>query len=903
MKPEDWLLAHMASGLDAVVVSDHQSGQWIDKLKTAYAALDLSKPQGFRPLAIFPGVEIAVFEGVHVLFVLDPSRTGSDITRLLGLAKYKGKDGDPSGRAESNLLDLLKELRNPDEMDCLAIPAHINAANGLLYEKEATPADASGGPVVAVKLDHAMRKKILEHEELIAVEVVPRSDMSKVDTELASIAGKQFARVFGSDSHAITAVGQRSTWVKMESANLAGLRLALLDGEDAVRPFDETVDLPERKRPFCVQRLWVENGKIIGRKGVDIPDFDLRFSPALNTIIGGRSAGKSSVVELMRQTARRAQELGNEQSPLRENFEALISFLDTGDNATPVRARLEYRLHGQDFVLDWRRIDGRDEWTLWERGADGKFQRSQQAVEAGRFPLRIFSQKQIYSFAKRASDLLSQIDAHPDVAGEKQRAEMAVLEQLYLQRLAERQTLHAALAEKPKFEAAQKDLLRQIEALQKSGHETILRETQLRRRQQGEVDRWTDSWRELPAQVEDLARRMEVADLTLTSDAAGVSAGDQQLIALARTTNAKLSELANALRDIGAEVAKTEGAWKAALETSAWRERVRQAEAAYQKLLADLQAGGVQGPEQFGKLLQERQLVERKLGELSQTEKRLREVDVELPKIWQQVRDKRSGISDAREKFVQSVFGQRQEFRVALLRYYPVDSETELRRILKRDDGKLERDFEILTEYLFPNKDTPLSASEFETRLYSLKETLCSRSQSSAAKVNLNLTQWFVNHLQTLNTEDWGRLWLWFPEDGLDLQYRGADGKMLRVQDSSPGQASAAILAFLLSFGDEPLILDQPEDDLDNRLIYDLIVRQLRENKKRRQIIVVTHNANIVVNGNSELIFAVEPKNGQSRVTAQGSLQRPEVREAICSIMEGGEEAFKRRFRRILEKD
>ena len=73
-----------------------------------------------------------------------------------------------------------------------------------------------------------------------------------------------------------------------------------------------------------------------------------------------------------------------------------------------------------------------------------------------------------------------------------------------------------------------------------------------------------------------------------------------------------------------------------------------------------------------------------------------------------------------------------------------------------------------------------------------------------------------------------------------------------------PDKKPQHYLAFILSYGDEPLLLDQPEDDLDNKLIYDLIVRQLRETKTKRQVIVVTHNANIVVNGDAEMVLPLE---------------------------------------------
>ena len=94
-------------------------------------------------------------------------------------------------------------------------------------------------------------------------------------------------------------------------------------------------------------------------------------------------------------------------------------------------------------------------------------------------------------------------------------------------------------------------------------------------------------------------------------------------------------------------------------------------------------------------------------------------------------------------------------------------------------------------------------------------------------------------------------------------------------------------------------MLDQPEDDLDNHLIYDLVVRQIRENKLRRQIITVTHNPNVVVNGDAEMVHVLDFVGGQCRIVNSGSLQDLEVRDEVCRVMEGGREAFERRYRRI----
>ena len=159
----------------------------------------------------------------------------------------------------------------------------------------------------------------------------------------------------------------------------------------------------------------------------------------------------------------------------------------------------------------------------------------------------------------------------------------------------------------------------------------------------------------------------------------------------------------------------------------------------------------------------------------------------------------------------------------------------------------------------------------------------------------------FASHLAKLQPESLDRLDLWFPEDSLDVQYStsGNPRSFRPIQEASPGQKTAALLAFLLSYGEEPLILDQPEDDLDNHLIYELIVTQLREVKRQRQIIVVTHNANIVVNGDAELVIALEARGGQTQIECEGSLQESTIRKTICDVMEGGRTAFEQRYRRI----
>ena len=112
----------------------------------------------------------------------------------------------------------------------------------------------------------------------------------------------------------------------------------------------------------------------------------------------------------------------------------------------------------------------------------------------------------------------------------------------------------------------------------------------------------------------------------------------------------------------------------------------------------------------------------------------------------------------------------------------------------------------------------------------------------------------------------------------------------------SPGQRCSAILPILLLSGDYPLIIDQPEENLDNRLIRQVIVNILASMKLRRQVIIATHNPNLPVLGDAEQCVVLQARGRNlSEVVATGNLDSPSVARFITDIMEGGREAFQYR--------
>lgn len=117
-----------------------------------------------------------------------------------------------------------------------------------------------------------------------------------------------------------------------------------------------------------------------------------------------------------------------------------------------------------------------------------------------------------------------------------------------------------------------------------------------------------------------------------------------------------------------------------------------------------------------------------------------------------------------------------------------------------------------------------------------------------------------------------------------------------KIAQLSLGQQQSVLLGILLlSNSDKPLLIDQPEDNLDSEFIFKTIVYNLRKIKERRQIIIVTHNPNIAVLGDAELIIPLKSTNNHSMVISPGSIDNIDTIKLCCQILEGGESAFKQR--------
>ena len=134
------------------------------------------------------------------------------------------------------------------------------------------------------------------------------------------------------------------------------------------------------------------------------------------------------------------------------------------------------------------------------------------------------------------------------------------------------------------------------------------------------------------------------------------------------------------------------------------------------------------------------------------------------------------------------------------------------------------------------------------------------------------------------------------PKPVITVKTKSTPSKDIPVLQLSDGQRHTILLTIaMLAESNVPLIIDQPEDDLDNAFIFSSIVTTLRAIKERRQVILVTHNANIAVLGDSELILPMFRENDCGKAKDRGSIDASATKQCVMDILEGGPDAFERR--------
>ncbi len=873
-----WVEAAKQAQLDAAALTDHNTPNGILEIKAAAAASG--------GLIVFPGVEVTV-GGVHLLCVFDPKSDRDEVTQLLAdLGIRATQFGNEDATSNKSVVEAIEIAA---AAGAVVVGAHVNGPKGLVQALEGQERikalrcpDLSAAELVFVPPNKQGNPEWLDPR---AVNVQRWLDGSQPDLP-------RVTQVWSSDSHSERELGRHYTWIKMTRPDLDGVRLALLDGEGSVRPSMDAGD-PNDHAGNLIESITVGSAKYIGQPS----PLTIGFNPWLNAIIGSRGTGKSTLIDLLRVALRREGELGSSNvTTLRKAFDDRMQIpanrAAEGLLCAETNVEVVYRKDGERFVLAWDRQGLRPAIT--------RIEGDERKAEAGdireRFPIRIYSQKQLFELARDPNALLDVIDDSDEVGGAELDRALQALAEKYLALRAEFRSLRARAADLPQREAALADVRRKLEILQQGGHAVALQTFRSRSQQDGT---WESIRSAVAARIEavgNAAEELTVADLDFGKE----TTLEGPLHALERV-HAELRDVVAAARATILEtIAATQAritSFQSGADLSKWRAAVAESERAYHAVTTKLAEAGIGNPEEFRVLLQRSAALEREIAGLRNRQAVAAIREQEAEDTLRRCRQLRVEWTVRRATFAgsQTTSG----IKVAISSF---SGRTDLGEYV-RDALSIERfdsDCEQIVAEINGADGAAWSFDRLDNVVARLREFLADPTAQLPTK-----DRRFAVALRKLQPERLDRLALYLPADEVEINFRDPrqkDADWRNLVQGSPGQQTAALLTFVLGYGTEPIVLDQPEDDLDNSLITELVVRRLKETKASRQVIVVTHNPNIVVHGDAELIVSLTSHAGQTAVAFQGGLQEQGARDEICKVMEGGTKAFADRYRRIMPR-
>lgn len=849
---KQWVEAAKSAGLDAVVITDHNSVAYISKIE----ALEIDVKKDIK---IFYGIELSVSAYfTHILIIFDDKLSQSQIEdAVTGNLKLKR---DVWGDTTVNVTEeRLEELCSAMKGHIFVIPAHFAAEKGL------------------GKCSINAIKKYKEFVRFDAIEVRNEEDVKEYENKVKNNIINRAALVSGSDNpstkdpatHSIEGFGSAFTWIKTSSLSFEGLRQVFLDPENRCINMMMLNEIGKEFNPNEVTNNYISGIKLEGF--VHLSNLNMRFSSGLNCIIGGRGTGKSTVLEAIKYGLNCGQDLSAckllEKTMTREG--RITTFFNFGISneyeieATRERKNLKYVYKNKDGELN----------------------------DPPEFKIEFYGQKEIFSLLEEDSDtsstetspLIKMIDDGIETELFRYHDRISSIVTELRQQASIFRNNRKKIAKLPLLKAEEEKAEAILSRFKASGLEETRKEYELLggyiKTTSAKVNSCLGAICKTIEFFEALRDEYGLTFAKLKDDAEMNRENIVVIDTISQSCDRIIDKLLNEQSII--ESAKNDH------DCSDVHQQLNQL---HEKYLLAIESVKNTGSEDIKTIQDKLQTDREQIHAINKMIDGQKDIQDNIKKLIDQLIICKLELSEARRRsvsemqmeaieFTVSSMAHVQRFKSNLQREFGHDSFED--DYIKLAEKILEPDsnYEMLKKYLLfvLTSETgdlgEIGLSEFSLRFMNNWKEKC-KSGTMDSLINV------------------------LPEDKVDISIID-NGNEIDINDGSPGQKCAALLAFILNSGNNPLIIDQPEDDLDNSLIYNLVVKSLRIKKKKRQIIIVTHNPNIPVLGDAEGIIVLE-RNSEGKVVFRnskkaGCIEEKEIRQGICEIMEGGVEAFKKR--------
>lgn len=804
-------------------------------------------------ITVFPGFELCSAEKIHIICLFPPDKDLNWLNQMLG--GLQGSAVSPGQKTDKSSRTYIEIANKVSEAGGITFAPHVHEDNGLLVVN-----DGSGG-----------HPDIWKNEKAVLAVQINKPSVDDLDQKFKSIIKNQDANykrkrpvsvIHAQDVELPETLSNplATCYIKMDIPSIEGLRQAFLDGESRIRLYTQRSDKRHSK---------ILSVKISSDFFHD--NFEVTFNDNLNTIIGGRGTGKSTLLECLRygldipyhssEAKRRAEEI------LKRNFingKIIIKVFSA-------RYNKEFEIHrnyGQSPIL---------------RNQDGTL--SHLSIKDILPEIRMFGQNEIFEFSEKPDNHIKLIEQFlPELKDEipeikkllKENREKCIQAREKLSELEEKLNRENRLRE-------------QLQKLKELGLDKKFEEMNVYEKEGAVLQRSDSEYKEIKTQIEKLEQTVKEIDLAYLSHESLKDFPNKEV--LFRLNNSwknfqnKILETLNIIR----QAEQTFLSETVNINTE-WKKNKEQFDAEFTQLinklpdlgarkgsdiareykkisqeLASMHGVAVQHQHQkklYDELIKKRReltdalnnAIDNRFEQINKTVKKLNKdyltnkLKIEVKK-WgnrQQLKDYLKTIEGIGEKKVQWVDDQGPTFNILQF----------VKDLREKEEADLRESYRL----------TPAVASALkkmsEAQLMELEEVVLSEKVEITMNVGTEIHPVFTP-----------------------------------IEHLSSGQKCTAILNLLLISNHDPLIIDQPEDNLDNAFIAENIVTELRKQKESRQFIFSTHNANIPVFGDAEWIGVLEIAEGNCMLKDEniGSIDNTHLRPKIENILEGGKYAFETR--------
>lgn len=840
-------------GISVLAITDHNDVSSVPSFRAAAEG---------RGVHVFPGFELSSSEGVHVLCIYPPSATQEQLGRFLGECGLTSP-GSSSDLCSKTFVDLLAMVSNQGGV---TIAAHATSDQGGLLKV----------------LQGQARIRAWRCEDLLAIQI-PGS-VADLPQDLGPIVENRnpdYRREHAADDRlAVAVINARDVtkpedledraatcWIKMSQVSIEGLRQAFLDPGSRVRLNPKTGRLEPEEHAELVELGW---------QGGFLDGCSIRFNPNLNVLVGGRGTGKSTVVESIRAVLG-LDPVGDEARKAHEGIVRHV--LRSG-----TRIALRVRAHRPAMR----------EYTIERTLPNPPVVKDSHGIVSNLSPLEVVPRIEVFgqheiSELTRSREKLTRLldrfvernDALPRRKAELRR-ELEKSRRSLLDVRKEIQQIEERLAALPGLEET-------LKRFKDAGLEEKLKEQSLLVREErilGSIPERLAPFREC---LESLRREIPIDRAFLSAKALDDLPGKEilgRLNVVVERLDADLAAVAGAL---DAALKRADGDVDAVKKD--WASRRAQVQAAYEKILRELQKSSVDAEEfiRLRRQIEELRPMRERKKQAQSLEQEQSERRRSLLVDWENSKAEEFRLLDRAAKRVSQRLRERVEVTVTAAG----DREPLFKVLKEAVGGRLSEAIEILRQA----RDLSLTQLVEACRIgpdeiakrYGITPAQAGRLAQADPEILMRIEELDLPPTTAIR---------------LNTAPQGEPPAWQALEDLSTGQKATAVLLLLLLESDAPLVVDQPEDDLDNRFITEGVVPRMREEKQRRQFLFSTHNANIPVLGDAELIIGLaasgEANGGHARISPEhmGSIDDQLVRELVEEILEGGREAFERRRRK-----